>query len=241
MKRSLFFSICMIFVLSSCHYFEGKRVDGDGNVISQARSVTDFKGVEVGGAIELYLTQDSAYSVKVETDNNLQEFIEVYKEGDILRVRTANNINLDPTGDRIKVYVSAPSYRKIGASGACKVIAQNKLSHESGIDIDLSGASEAQLEIQAPNVDVEASGACNLTMRGQTKDLTIDGSGSTEIKAFDLLSENADIELSGAGDVDIYASVKVDARTSGSSSIRYKGNATVSSDISGAGSVKKVD
>lgn len=240
MKRVLLLSLGMIFLFSSCHYLERHKIKGDGDVSQQAHAITDFKGVDVGGAIELYLTQDAAYSVKVETDKNLQQYIEVYKDGDILRVHTANNTNLDPTG-RIKVYVSAPAYRKIAASGACKVISESKLSADGTMDIDLSGASEANLDIKAPNVSVEASGACSITLKGETKNLSIDGSGSTDVKAFELLSENADVEISGAGEVNIYASVKLDANASGASSIRYKGNASVSTDISGSGSVKKVD
>jgi len=241
MKRVLLFSFAMIILFSSCNYIGGERIKGDGQVSSETRTgITDFKGVDVSGAIELYLTQESVYSVKVETDKNLQQYIEVYKDGDILRVRPANNTNLDPTG-KIKVYVSAPSYRKVGASGACKVVAQSRLSNDGTMDIDLSGASQADLDIKAPNVGVEASGACDIALKGETKNLSIDGSGSSNVKAFELLSENVDVEISGAGDVEVYASVKLDVRASGSSSIRYKGNASVDSNVSGAGSVKKAD
>ncbi len=240
MKPLLILSLCSIVLFSSCQFIEGERVEGDGNITTQTHSITGFKGVEVGGSIELYLTQDSGYSVKVETDKNLHEFIEVTKDGDVLRIHPANNTNLDPSG-KIKVYVSAPSYTRIGASGACNIESSNKLSAENSLHIDLSGASEVNLDITAPNVNVEASGACNLSLKGETKTLSINGSGNTNVKAFDLLSENTSVELSGASDVDVYASVKLDANTSGASSIRYKGNATVSSDISGAGSVKKVN
>lgn len=240
MKRTLVLCLGMIALFSSCQYLGGERIKGDGNVTTNTHAITDFKGVDVGGAIELYLIQDPAYSVKVETDKNLHEFIEVYKDGNILHIRPANNTNLDPTG-KIKVYVSAPSYSRVGASGACSIESQNKLSSDGTMLIDLSGASEAKLDIKSPNVDVEASGACGMTLKGETKNLSVSASGSTNIKAFELLSENADVEISGAGDVDIYASVKLNASTSGASSIRYKGNAAVTSDVSGAGSVKKVD
>jgi hypothetical protein len=240
MKRTLVLCLSMIVLFSSCHYFDGERVKGDGNITTQTHSVTDFEGVEVGGAIELYVTTDPSYSVKVEADKNLHEFIEVFKTGNTLHVRPANNTNLSPSG-KIKVYVSAPSYTKIGASGACNVESQNKLISKANMLVDLSGASEAKLDIQSPNVDVEASGACGITLKGETKNLSISCSGSTSVKAFDLLSENADVEISGAGDVDVYVSVKLNASTSGASSIRYKGNATVSTDVSGSGSVKKVD
>lgn len=93
----------------------------------------------------------------------------------------------------------------------------------------------------APKVEADLSGAGSLTLSGQTKDFNVDGAGSTDIKCFDLQSENTDIKLSGAGDANVFASVKLDVRVSGAADVKYKGNATVSQEISGAGSVKKVD
>jgi hypothetical protein len=240
MKRTLVLLFGLMVILSSCHSFEGERVKGDGNIVSETRSgFTAFDGVDVSGAIELHLTQGD-FSVRIETDKNLQEHVEVIKDGSRLKVRPAHRTNLDPTG-KIKVYVSAPALKYIGASGACSITSEGKITTEEVMDIELSGASSANLDIKALNVEVEASGACEITLRGETKNLSIEGSGSTSVRAFDLLAENTDVELSGAGDVDVFASVKLDAHTSGASSIRYKGNAAVSQHVSGSGSVKKVD
>lgn len=240
MKRTLVLLFGLMVILSSCHSFEGERVKGDGNITSEIRSgITGFDGVDVSGAIELHLVQGD-FSVKIETDKNLQDQIEVIKDGSRLKVRPAHRTNLDPTG-KIKVYVSAPTLKYIGASGACSVTSEGKITTEEVMDIKLSGASNANLDIKALNVEVDASGACEITLRGETRNLSIEGSGSTSVRAFDLLAENTDVELSGAGDVDVFASVKLDANTSGSSSIRYKGNAAVSQHVSGSGSVKKVD
>ncbi|MET0465521.1 MAG: head GIN domain-containing protein [Chitinophagaceae bacterium] len=240
MKRTLVLLFGLMLILSSCHSFEGERVKGDGNITSETRSgITGFEGVDVSGSIELHVLQGD-FNVKIETDKNLQEHVEVIKDGSRLKVRPARRTSLHPSG-KIKVYVSAPTLKYIGASGACTVISEGRITTGEVMEIELSGASNANLDIKALNVEVDASGACEITLRGESKNLSIDGSGSTSVRAFDLLAENTDVELSGAGDVEVFASVKLDAHTSGASSIRYKGNATVSQHVSGAGSVKKVD
>ena len=66
-------------------------------------------------------------------------------------------------------------------------------------------------------------------------------SGSGDIKGFDLVADHADVEVSGAGLVELTVNKKLDVRVSGSGDVRYKGNASVSRNISGAGSVEKVD
>ena len=61
------------------------------------------------------------------------------------------------------------------------------------------------------------------------------------LMALDLATETASVEASGGCDVEISVSKDINARASGGSDIRYKGNASVSETrASGASSVKKV-
>ena len=116
-----------------------------------------------------------------------------------------------------------------------------KLQASEAITIRLSGASDVKMELMAPEVKVDLSGAGTITLLGQTKNFKVDGSGSTDIKCFDLLTENTSVEISGAGNAEVFASVTLDVNVSGAGDVRYRGGATVSQKVSGAGSVKKVD
>lgn len=240
MKRLNVFTILSAVLLSSCHFFHGRQIDGNGNVTTQSRNVSDFTRVDVSSAINLYVKQDSVYSVKVEIDDNLQQYIKVKEENGVLYINQENNTSLDATG-KIKVYVSAPAFKNLEASGACKIVSENMLTSAGGIDIQVSGASGASLELKTPKVSVDLSGASDITLKGETKDISIEGGGASHAKCFELLSENAEVDLSGASSAEVVASVKIIAKASGASHVKYKGNASISQDVSGAGSVKKVD
>lgn len=240
MNRLLLVICGSLFFFTSCHYVTGKRIHGNGNVISQSRNYSGFTGVEVSSSIHLYVKQDSAFAVKVETDENLQSYIMVEKDGTTLHIKQENNTNLDATG-KIKVYVSAPLLKTLKASGACEMISENQLTAADEIEVEVSGASDALLELKAPKISAGMTGASSLKLKGQTKDLFIDGSGASHASCFDLLSENAHVDISGASGADVFASVKVDAKASGASDIRYKGAASYTGNTSGAGSIKKVD
>ena len=105
------------------------------------------------------------------------------------------------------------------------------------MDIDVSGASEINLEVKAPRIKAGLSGASKGTFRGETKDVSLHGSGASEFRAFDLMAENSDVDVSGASNADVFASVNLKAEASGASNIRYKGKPSVSSNTSGAGNV----
>jgi hypothetical protein len=62
MKQFQVCAILSIVLFSSCHFFEGRRIDGNGNVTIKSRPVSDFNGVDVSGGIDLYITQDFVFS-----------------------------------------------------------------------------------------------------------------------------------------------------------------------------------
>jgi hypothetical protein len=240
MKATILLLASFTFIFSSCSMFGGKRIRGNGTMKTETRSAGTFSNIDVSGSFDVYVKQDSASSVKVEADENLMEYIIIETEGNTLRIKTRNGANLK-SSNGIKVYVSNPSYKEFDASGACDIVSENKITSTETIDIGLSGASSVKLDIAAPKVTVDGSGASTVSLSGTTRDFDVDGSGSTNIKCYDLLSENTSVGLSGAGDAQVHASVKLDVDISGAADVRYKGNAAVTQSISGAGSVKKTD
>lgn len=238
MKRLSFSLLLLLLVLSSCSGFWGRKVRGNGRVVTENRNAGTFNGIDVSGAIDVYIREDAVRTVRVEADENLQQYVVVENDGSMLDIHPRDGVNLRPSRS-IRVYISGPGLRRFSASGACDFFSENKINSAGEVQIDLSGASDAKLELRAPSVNVKVSGAGTVTLKGETRDFRVDGSGSTDVKCFDLLAENTSVDLSGAGDAEVFASVKLDVDVSGAADVRYRGNATVNQRITGAGSVKK--
>jgi hypothetical protein len=218
----LFISLCA----TSCDFVGGRRIRGNGVIKSEARTAGTFQRIDASGNVKVYIKQDSAYSVRVETDENLLSYVIVENDNGSLKVHEKNNVRLRPTIS-VKVYVTGPSVREFEVSGASDLVSENTITSNEVIAIHGSGAADIKMTVNAPKVTADLSGA-------------VDGSGSTNINCFELLAENTSIGLSGAGDADVFASVKLDVDVSGAADIRYKGEAVVNKSISGAGSVRKV-
>lgn len=242
MKKLFLFSFFGMLIFCSCNYVGGKRVEGNGNVISQDRPTGRFHSIDVSGAINVYIKQDSAQqAVKVETDENLQALIEIHEENGVLYISPKDNFNLDPSNNKIKVFVTAPHYRSLHVSGASNIYGENKLTSAETLDIDLTGASEIKLDVKAPRINAELTGASSVIITGETRDFNIEGSGASDVKCFDLFTENTTVDISGAFSAEVNASVKLDVNASGASGIKYKGSPAVTQDLSGASSVSKVN
>jgi hypothetical protein len=238
MKLLSLFCFVLIFSLSSCQYFNGEVIHGDGNVVSQQRNISGFNAIEAGSAVEVHLVQGPA-GVKVNADRNLQEYVEVFTEGDVLVIQYRENTSLEPSAD-IKIYVSAPSLNKIDVAGASKIIGDGPYTGTTPLEITASGASNVTMNLSVPKLNLDISGASKVDLQGKAIDLVAAGSGSSEINGLNLVAETADIDVSGASDAEVTANSKIKIEASGASSVSYKGNAAVTQNVSGAGSVKKI-
>lgn len=240
MKQLLSLITCLAVVFSSCDIGD-ERLKGNGNIRTEERTVSSFDEIAVHGAIEVYLSQGDFAPLKFEGDENLLQYIEVVEEGDKITIQPRDDYNLDFTNE-MKVFVTAPEFRRLDVSGASKIIGQSMIDNNRALTLHLSGASEMNLNVDAPEIKADLSGACTLKAKGQTREVSFQLSGASNAKCFDLLAEETSVDISGAGNAEVYASVQLKAEVSGAGNVKYKGNAkNIKQEVSGAGTVSKVD
>ena len=240
MRQIFIVAASSLLLFSSCRQIFAKRIRGNGNITTQTRSAGSFNSIDVSGSIDVYVKQDSSSSIKVEADENLQQYIEAINDGEVLRIKTEEGYNIR-SSRQIKVYVSAATFKRFEASGACNIFSEGKITSSSDIDLGLSGSCDITMDISAPKISAGVSGACMVKLKGETKDFKLRGSGTTDVKCFDLIAENVDLDISGAGDAEVYASGKLSGSISGAADVHYKGAAQTDIHTSGASSVKKTD
>jgi hypothetical protein len=241
MRKILLFVLPVVLLAASCRFGGGKKVHGNGNIQTEERQVSSFSQVEVHGAIKVYVSQGELKPAKLEGDENLLQYIEFKQEGNKLEVRTKRGSNLDASHD-MKLYLSSPTYEVIDVSGACDIIGQTVNSNPSKLEMQVSGAGDIKMEVDAPEVFTDISGSGSVTLQGKSRDYHCGLSGAGNARCYDLLAENVWVDISGAGDADVYASINLEAEVSGAGTVRYKGDAKITKQqISGAGSIKKVN
>ncbi len=236
----------LLVISISCLFFTscdtgGKRVRGNGNIITTERTVSSFSDVELYGNIDVYIMQGDLQPVRLEGDDNLLPYIEINQEKDQLIIRNRKGFDLSPSKD-LKAYVTAPVFKNISVSGASDITGENKISNNDYLRLQVSGAGDINMEVDVPEVKAEISGSGSVNLKGQTKDFDLDLSGAGNAHCYDLISENTEVDISGAGDAEVYASVGLNAEVSGAGTVRYKGKVqNIKQHVSGAGSIKSAD
>src|SRR5687768_5064695 len=137
--RQAFLLLLLAAIFSSCNWFGGKRVSGNGNIIAQDRKVSSFHSIEASGSVSVHMRQDSSSSVRIETDENLMEYLEVFTDGNTLVIKPKQGFNLKPSRD-VVIYTAAPVYRSIDVSGAGVIISDNIISGGEPLEMGVSGS-----------------------------------------------------------------------------------------------------
>lgn len=193
--------------------------DDDSSLDSQIRNCEPFHAIDISGNIQLTLENDSTQKVSVSTQKGFQPKVITKVEDGVLHIYT-DKIFINRT---IKVNVSTDSIRSIVARGACKVYATSNLVTPD-LKLDLSGASELDIDVIITGFcDVNLTGASHANLSGSCNDLKVEGTGACELLAEQLISKNTDVKLSGASHADVYASERLDATATGASHINCKG------------------
>ncbi|MES2777906.1 MAG: head GIN domain-containing protein [Bacteroidota bacterium] len=216
------------------------RVDGNGSIKKEARNISGFKGVEVEGPFDVVLVQGSSFSVEIEGDDNLLQYIDIKKHDQDLEISEADGYNLrSKTG--IKIRVQMPVVEDISVSGSGSVKSEAPLENPDKIEIDIAGSGNVNLEVKSPRVDVGIGGSGTAKLSGSTRKLDVSIGGSGDCMAEDLLSEDCEVSIGGSGTARVYASVSLKGSIGGSGDIYYRGEPkNVNKSVGGSGSIQPV-
>jgi hypothetical protein len=233
MKKLLLVLLCG-FILYGCGFM--RCVHGSGRVISQDREVSDFNSVSIDGSANLYVTQGSEQSLRIEAEDNLLPIIKSKLEGRKLVIENKRCMrNTRP----VNIYVTMQDIHGIDIYGSSKIIGETKISTDE-LNINISGSGKANLDIEANRINTRISGSGDMAFSGKATDFDVKVSGSGNISARNLLTDNADISVSGSGDCIISVKEQLDVTISGSGSVKYYGKpGRVSSNISGSGKLRR--
>lgn len=192
---------------------------------AEVRPVAAFQGIEVSGAVSVYLAQGSPTGVAVsagEEKYNNKILTEV-KNG-ILHISVDGGIwnGFNWTNKKLKAYVTAPEINSLDISGASYVSISGSLK-SNALKVDVSGASEVKGIVNAERLNVEISGASVLRLSGSAKEGTIEASGASKVNSYDLAIDNCRASTSGASNIKVTVNGELNADASGGSNIYYKG------------------
>ena len=234
--NNLVLAVSLLFTLSSC-----EKVVGEGPVVTETRSNTNFDEVSLSLPGRLELQQGSAFKVELSAQRNVLDRIRTQQNGSELVLKFENNTRIK-SHEEITVRITLPELEALSVSGSGNARAYG-LYEGSSLRLKISGSGNLEVdEAVYNNIDASISGSGNIWVKNGTakvSDLRISGSGSVYME--NLPVKNVHTTTSGSGNMRVWAEEKLHATISGSGSVQYRGTPIVDANISGSGRVSRIN
>jgi hypothetical protein len=210
---------------------------------SEDRHLTGFNAVSVSGSFDVYITQGSTESVKVDAPSDVIDRIVTEVEGGVLKIYTKNNNggswDWGSNKKRI-VYVSIKNVNAVTLTGSGDVFFKDGLRAPS-LKLKLNGSGDLTGKVEVKTLESSIGGSGDITISGRAESSLVSVAGSGDFTGQNLITTNTSVRVAGSGDARVNAADKIDASVIGSGDIHYTGAArNVSSSKAGSGSVSRM-
>lgn len=240
MKQTMLLAAAAFLLSFNSNAQWGKRIKGNGNVVTQERSVDTYNGVVLSGWFDVELVAGPEGRLTLKGEENLLEHLETEVKNGTLHIRPEKGYNLEPSswkGGGILVTVPVESVSEVSMSGSGDIVGKTRIQSET-FRASMSGSGDISLELAVGQMEVVLSGSGDIALSGSADRADIRVSGSGDVRAYELQAREIEAMVSGSADIRVTATESLTARVSGSGDIHYRGNpAKLDAKTSGSGDV----
>lgn len=234
-------------------------IQGSGKVASESRAVSGFTKVVFATIGELEIVQFGSEALEIEAEDNLLSRLVSRVQDGVLYLETQPTAGgIQPTKpvrfrlqviDLSRLEVSSLGNVTCAALKAADLVLQlsgpgnvtiNQLVNTGTLDVEISSlgnltiGSLAQTDLLAALL----SGPGNLEAAGEAGRLKLELTSLGNLRAFELRLREADIDLSGPGNAEIWVTDRLDVVLSSLGNLSYYGAPALTVDDTGPGQVK---
>lgn len=229
----ILFTYFAIFFLTICFS------DAYSQNSEEIRKVSNFKGIQISGGIDLYLRQGSTESVKVVADKDRMDKIITENDGGILKIYTESSKHWFDfewkKAKEMRVYVTVKDLNSLSATGGSDIYTENKLDLIK-LEVRATGGSDVRLTLDADELTCSTTGGSDVILAGTATVFKASSTGGSDLKASNLKTNFCSVSSTGGSDAYVWAEKEISISATGGSDVYHKGGARVVKSSSTGGS-----
>lgn len=226
----LFASLAGLFLSSIAHAQDDKKretIEGNGKKVTRDVTVSSFTSLQASGVYELKLSQGNKESVKIEADENLQEYFNVRNEGNklVIDMEKLKNKNLK-NSTKMKVYVTFKNLKELELKTVGNVSSEEQLSFDD-LDLTTKNVGNVDLNLSAKKLNLDSKSVGNVKLSGKATEAVVKNKGVGSFEASNFVVQTMNIENDGIGSAEVNAEKDLKVKDSFMGKVKNKGGATV--------------
>jgi len=230
MKRFFLTSLAGLFLASFSHAQDDNKketIEGNGKTVTRDIPISSFNALQASGVYELKLFQGNKESVKIEADENLQQYFTVHNDGNklVIDMEKLKNKNLKNSG-KMKVYVTFKNLKELDLKTVGNVSSEEQLSFDD-LDLNTKNVGNVDLNLTAKKLDLENKSVGNVKLSGKAEEAVVKNTGVGSLQAGNFVVQTMNIENNGVGSAEVNAEKDLKVKDNFLGKVKNKGAANV--------------
>ena len=218
--------------------WDGEMIKGSGIAKTETRKVAGFHNISLGIDARVELRQGDSEGMTITGDDNIVPLVESVVEKGTLKIRWAENRNVQLRYKKLDIVVNLKSIDGIRLGGSGSIHAERLKA--GTLNAALAGSGDIVLEaLDADALQGSIAGSGTLKASGRADALEFTLAGSGDLLAPKLETRRVTISVQGSADAIVWATESLTATIAGSGDIRYYGKPQVTRTVAGSGSVRR--
>jgi hypothetical protein len=215
-------------------------IPAEGKITVRTRVVGTFDKVRVSGPFVVHIQQGPKHSVRLETDENAHNMVDIDSPNGEVNIRLSGFIWVDAT--KLNVYITMPTLRSLKGEANSTIFierfsgVQSSQFYVSGstslqfkpwtgsfLSIDSAGASNTVGTFQGTKLDLRMTGAGNATIYGKTSHLALHLGGACNARLSHFEVQDINVFMDGPSKAFIHTNGPIQGEVGGASKLYWTG------------------
>lgn len=204
--------------------------EGNGKITKKERRISDASGIVLKTVGNVYIKQGSAPYFRIDTDDNIHEYIKTKNDDGNLVIYTDKAVK--PT--KLNIFITLTECNNIILDGSGNIEFVGKLQTEK-CNIDINGSGDIEMEnvssqytnvsldgsgdiyfskLNSEKVRISLAGSGDIRFIGKANSCNVKILGSGDVDLDDFVVDYFSAEILGSGDISIYANKSLKAKDS---------------------------
>ena len=232
MRKKIAGLVAALFIIASVNAQKEKSetIEGNGKLVTKEVAVASFDALKASGVYELNLSQGDKEGVKIEADENLQQYFTVRNEGSklVIEMKEMKNKNLK-LKTKMKVYVSFKKIKELDLSMVGSVHGTAQLSF-TDLNIENNSVGHVDLDLSANTLHLKNNSVGKVKLSGKAQNAVVTNNGVGSLDAGTFIVQTMNIDNSGVGGAEVNAAKELKVKDSMLGRVKNKGAAAMKKD-----------
>lgn len=199
-------------------------IEKSGVLVTEQYTFTDFSQVEIG-FFDVEIRQDEDYSVVLEMDENVLEYVQVTQRGEALGIGLdpSEAYNMEDIHMRAEITMPRLTGLTMDLSDESEITG---FKSKDNLVIDLSKSS-LRGEIDAGDLEITAEVGSTMTLSGSAANITVKAALDSTVDLSELECHDAVVTAEQSSQVTVFPSGQLDAVAEYNSKVWYIGEPTL--------------